>query len=139
MLPASLKPTRLRVHSPYSDACYVLCLCLCMPAVTLGESASVSFFVERRLWSASQHDIDRGAEEGEWWCICSICLDQVGADAQNEEEAVVTACGHIFHAKCCKQVLGPNLARNFENSMSCEYGHRLWRCLAGVWEKRINR
>jgi hypothetical protein len=63
----------------------------------------VSFFVERSLWIASQHDINKGSDEGDG-CICPICLEQVREDAQNEEQAVVTACGHIFHAKCCKQV-----------------------------------
>ena len=91
---------RLNVLSmPCRSSCF-----MSWAAITLGESASVSFFVERSLWSASQHDIERGSDESDG-CTCSICLEQVREDAVNEEAAVVTACGHIFHTKCCKQVI----------------------------------
>ena len=65
--------------------------------VALTGMASVSFCVERRIWCAAESDLRRNGD-AEGACICPICLDDIELPAQ----AIVTACSHVFHAKCCR-------------------------------------
>ena len=72
---------------------------------TASEDASLSFHVERRIWLASKGDLCKQAG-GECICTCPICLDTV-EEAHGSQVAIVTACGHVFHAACaraCEQV-----------------------------------
>ena len=65
--------------------------------VALTGMAAVSLCVERRIWCAAESDL-RQNSDAEGACICPICLDDIEVPAQ----AIVTACSHVFHAKCCR-------------------------------------
>lgn len=143
------------------------------PIITTGTQVpSVSFVVERQMWTACPADMVESADScsGEL-CVCSICLDEVcllqdvlsrlmaysvmteiivsvkptvhrlfrrlyslssackfivseggfcaiGVDKPfsqihptASDSAIVTVCGHLFHAECCKQVK-PDPPRN---------------------------
>ena len=57
--------------------------------------------LERKVWPAREQDMARleqslDAGDGATCCICLEAMDEY-------ENVVVTACGHAFHASCCRQ------------------------------------
>lgn len=53
--------------------------------------------VSRNLYQATPDEIQTSDNQGETVKNCPVCLDELKSGA-----GAITACGHIFHAGCCR-------------------------------------